>query len=300
MDEELAYLAGFFDGEGSISIIKTKNGHSLVLSVSQLNPVPLIRLQARFGGSVHRQPDRRGNRSMVVWTTAARRGLAALETLRPYLLVKADEAHVGIDFQANRDGWTDKTAELERRDRLHARLKELKQRSYDEVELPPTVKAPRMSSPRHLVRPEKMWAKPKAPKPPKKVRVKKAPVRSTGYDRSKKPSKEMLAEVYADIGLSLTAMNYGVSRQTIVTWLKAYDIPRQGRTAASEERRHRAVAASWRSTMTEEPKDPAASVEASNDREFEAEKAGPDLGAEAAVKASNDREFKEESREQSA
>ena len=237
---ELAYLAGFFDGEGSISIIKTKAGHSLVLSVSQLNPEPLMLLQKQFGGSLHRQPDRRGNRAMIVWATAARRALMALHQLRPFLRVKADEADLGIAFQGLRDDWTDKATEIDRREMLRLSLQELKRRTYDHIELPPTVRQPRMSSPRHLV--TKTWAK---PKPPKKHRVKvAAPIKGT-RPRGARPVENELAFAYTAMGLAATARHYGVSRQTILNWLNAYDIPKQGRTEASEARRREALRAIW-------------------------------------------------------
>jgi hypothetical protein len=292
---ELAYLAGFFDGEGSISIIKTKAGHSLVLSVSQLNPEPLVLFQRHFGGSLHRQPDRRGNRAMIVWTTAARRALLALVELRPLLLVKADEADLGIEFQGERDDWTDRVVEIARRDDLRMRIKAMKQRTYDHIELPPTVRQPRLSSPRHLV--TKTWAK---PKPPKRQRVKIAtPVRSThreGRPRAGEiihPSREDLVQVYANLGIVETARHYGVSRQSIYNWLDRYEIPRTGRTEASEARRVAALQGVWREPMGE-TKTEREAVKESNDRQYAEDKLPADAEAAAAVKKSNDRQYVEE------
>lgn len=61
----------------------------------------------------------------------------------------------------------------------------------------------------------------------------------------------IFAAIYTDHGLSETAREYGVSRQTILNWLDRYGIPRQGRTPASEARRKAAVAASWKSSSSE-------------------------------------------------
>jgi len=243
MDEQTAYLAGFFDGEGSIQITKTGNSHSLQVSISQLDPRPLIMCMEKWGGSIRRQPDKRGFRTLVIWIVAARKALRALEDMRPLLIVKAAQADLAIEFQSLRDSWVDKGAELARRDDLRARIKQLKQEIYDEIELPLGIRGPRQSSPRRL----EQKARPSKPKPPKKHRVKVAvPVRSTGYDRKKKPSREALVEAYADHGATEAARVFGVSRQTLYNWLDSYDIPRAGRTPESEVRRVQALRQAWK------------------------------------------------------
>jgi hypothetical protein len=247
MDTELAYLAGFFDGEGHVSVQRNAHGHALQVSVSQLDPAPLLVFQKRFGGSVHRQADRRGFRAMIVWTVVSRVALVALRELRPMLIVKASQVDAAIEFQSKKDDWTDKAAEIKRRDGIYQALRDLKQINYDHVDLPETVRVPRTTSPRRL---EKPASRPSKPKPPKAHRVKVAqPIKSTGYDQRKRPTDDadiaILRGIYADHGLAATAREYGVSRQTIVNWLGRYGIEKQGRTVASEKRRAAAVAASW-------------------------------------------------------
>lgn len=244
MDEELAYLAGFFDGEGCVSIsTRTHGGYGLMVSVSQLNPMPLLLLRSRFGGSISRSRDRRGFRTMVVWTAGARIAANAIREMRPLLAVKADEVDLALAFQDGLDSWTDKVAEIDRRARMAAELQRLKRRTYDHIEIPKVEHAIRQSSPRRL---ESHGTRPSKPKPPKKHRVKAAPVKSTGYDRGKKPSREVLERTYQEAGLTITAAAFGVSRQTVVNWLDKEGIPKAGRTPASEARRSAAVARSWR------------------------------------------------------
>jgi len=239
MDEELAYLAGFFDGEGSIAITRSNNRYTMKVEVTQLDPAPLIRFQSRFGGSLFRKPDRRGYRSMISWVVVAGGAEHMLNALRPYMSVKREQADVALEFRARiLNPNPDRTIELAERERLYQLCRDLKQANYDEIELPPPAPKEQNHKGKRLG-----WAK---PKPPKKTRVKVAvPVKSTGYDRRKRPSKEMLAEVYRDIGMTLTAQNYGVSRQTIYNWLDDYGIPRNGRTKASEQRRLDAVRQTW-------------------------------------------------------
>lgn len=246
MDTELAYLAGFFDGEGCVSIsTRGRGGYGLLVSISQLTPVPLLIARARFGGSISRTPDKRGYRAMVVWTVAARVAERALSEMRPFLIVKADEVDLALEFQRGLDIWTDKEEEQVRRARLASELQQMKRRSYDHIEIPPVERAQRQPSPRRL---ERSAARPSKPKPHKKVRVKVVqPIKSTGYKRHVFDDADIaiLRGIYTDYGLAATAYEYGVSRQTVVNWLDRYDIAKQGRTAESEKRRAAAVAASW-------------------------------------------------------
>lgn len=240
MDAPVAYLAGFFDGEGYVGIHKTGGRYALRVSVTQLDPRPPILFQQRYGGNIHRAPDKRGFRALIVWTLVAGRAAAMLEEIRPLLVVKADQVDAALEFQRRMSSpVTDRASEIVERERLYQLVRDLKQVNYDAVELP---------KPEPVVQDHKgkrlRWAKPKLPKA---VRAKVAePVRSTGYDRSKKPSATELAEAYEALGANDTARRYGVSRQTFYNWLDAYGIPRQGRTEASEARRKTASAKSWR------------------------------------------------------
>ncbi len=102
---ELAYLAGIFDGEGSIFIVKRAMGlrktrHSLVVALGMCNEYIPNLFKGYFGGSV--QPrvflDSKYQDSWQ-WKLYTREALNFLETLLPYLRVKKAEAELGIVFQ---------------------------------------------------------------------------------------------------------------------------------------------------------------------------------------------------------
>ena len=252
MDTELAYLAGFFDGEGCISIIHNSKTDALTLtvSISQVNPHPLFLVQRLLGGSLHRERDNRGFRTRVSWQTSSRMALAALEKMRPFLIVKADEADIAMAYQRRVMTWNgeDKEAEYAARMAMSREVAAIKQRAYEGVELPKTERRSYDHSGPRL----RMKVKP--PKA-KHVKVKVAvPVHSTGYDRKKHPvdaaDVAIFAAIYRDHGPTEAAREYGVSRQTIFNWLDRYGIERTGRTEASERRRKAASAASWRSECT--------------------------------------------------
>jgi hypothetical protein len=238
MDTELAYLAGLFDGEGYIGIHRSGPRFTLRVSVTQLDPRPLILFQRRFGGGLHRAPDKRGFRALIVWTITSGRAMWLLREMRPFLMVKDAQADVAIEFQERVFAPSaDRLEEIAERERLYQLCRDLKQRSYDHIELPSTPIITQDHKGKRL-----RWAK---PKPPKKVRVKTAkPIRSTGYQRGKKPVD--LANLYAQLGINELARGLGVSRQTVYNWLDAEGIPRQGRTPESEQRRVAALQRSWR------------------------------------------------------
>jgi len=252
MDTELAYLAGFFDGEGCISIIHNSKTDALTLtvSISQVNPHPLFLVQRLLGGSLHRERDNRGFRTRVSWQTSSRMALAALEKMRPFLIVKADEADIAMAYQRRVMTWNgeDKETEYAARMAMSRGVAAIKQRAYEDVELPKTERRSYDHSGPRL----RMKVKPPRAK---HIRVKvAAPVHSTGYDRRKRPVDAadigILRGIYEDHGLSEAAREYGVSRQTILNWLARYGIEKTGRTPESEARRKAAAAASWRPECT--------------------------------------------------
>lgn len=145
MDKQLAYLAGFLDGEGSIAIGLNKNPRGerrwyLRISCHQLDPRPLRLLADRFGGSVRRHGyQARRTRQIFEWAVNSRQAYRVLKEVRPYLIVKADEADVGIEFQevlmsrtlSRRVSLSEDEQGI--RHSLYEKLRMLKQRSYDET-----------------------------------------------------------------------------------------------------------------------------------------------------------------------
>jgi len=169
-------------------------------------------------------------------------GAEAIRQMRPYLTVKADEADVALEFHGlmKYDKLKLTAAEEAERERLYQKLRDLKHLDYsDQTTETLTPRRP-----------------PKKERPAPRVRIKKAPVLSTQREgrpslgESRMPTEDagigIFEAIYRDYGLSETAREYGVSRQTIINWLDHYDIPKAGRTPESEARRKAAAAASWK------------------------------------------------------
>lgn len=103
-ETELAYAAGIVDGEGCI-FIGNRGGnatpkYTLKVEVCSTTPVVLRWLRNRFGGNItnattpsdKQKPQQRWS----VSTAAAGKFLAAI---RPYMVIKAEQADLAIQFQ---------------------------------------------------------------------------------------------------------------------------------------------------------------------------------------------------------
>jgi len=108
---QLAYFAGFFDGEGCIliekPIYKRKNGkespnYTLVVKTDNTNEWILQRLRMCFGGSVylhHPVGEALNVRPIWVWVVRAKCAGKFLKAIVPYLILKKPEAEIAIAFQ---------------------------------------------------------------------------------------------------------------------------------------------------------------------------------------------------------
>ena len=100
---ELGYAAGLIDGEGCIMINKTgrykgRRYWGLQLAVSNKDVRALRWLQDRFGGRINR-PRKCG---VFVWWACANDAEPCLMAVRPFLIIKRDQADLGIAFQIQR------------------------------------------------------------------------------------------------------------------------------------------------------------------------------------------------------
>jgi hypothetical protein len=108
-ETELAWLAGFVDGEGCVRIARDKNkaGRStpytyyLSVQISQKDPTVLRRIKETWGGTMWcKNPERNGG----VWNyhIKARKAQALLEAILPHLVLKREQAEMALAFQERR------------------------------------------------------------------------------------------------------------------------------------------------------------------------------------------------------
>ncbi len=102
---DLAYMAGIFDGEGSLSITKSKRlkcwnaSYNVRASVQMCNAYIPNLFRMAFGGAICYQPPNGTHRATWRWHLETRNIIAFLEALLPYLHLKRDEAELAIQFQ---------------------------------------------------------------------------------------------------------------------------------------------------------------------------------------------------------
>ena len=138
--EELAYLAGFFDGEGSIGVYESmvKNRPSattrslvqaLRIGVAGTHRESIARLQRRWGGTM--VPENRrtllpNHKLTWYWTVTGSRAKTVLEQLLPYLSVKREQAALALMTPISRTGYHSTDDERETRHRISQQLKQMK------------------------------------------------------------------------------------------------------------------------------------------------------------------------------
>jgi len=112
-----------------------------MITAAQINPEPLLAFHRRFGGYVERKRDARGFRSTHQWRLSARQAVPALVALRPYLVVKASEADLAIQFQSSQQSVVAKTPEevlrvLTERESMYQMMRQMKKQAFETVILP--------------------------------------------------------------------------------------------------------------------------------------------------------------------
>ena len=104
-DAEISYGAGLFDGEGCVDVHDATGG---VMRVTLGNTDKRLCdwMAQHFGGSVcciRKQADNR--KAMYAWTLYSEKAARFLETVRPFLITKAERADLAIEYQSLRKPW---------------------------------------------------------------------------------------------------------------------------------------------------------------------------------------------------
>jgi hypothetical protein len=106
-----SYIAGFFDGEGSITIHENskpsprgKNpNHTLQVSIGNTDPRVLRKIHAQFGGGLtHRKLVSPKHRPVTQWFVRAAQALPFLLAIRPFIYMKGEQIDIAIRFQQSK------------------------------------------------------------------------------------------------------------------------------------------------------------------------------------------------------
>jgi hypothetical protein len=101
-EADVIYMAGFFDGEGCITVNKNVTSHcrvaryQLKIQVSQKAREPLECFVDMWDGAIHPQLD------IFCWHAGSLAAKKALEDMLPYLRGKKEQAIAAIEFQSTK------------------------------------------------------------------------------------------------------------------------------------------------------------------------------------------------------
>ena len=153
----LEYLAGFFDGEGSISIglnspkntPRSKNpNHTLHVGAGNTNPMIIKYLYDKYGGSFFTRDAKGNQRKVWQWGISSRRAEKFLQELQPFLRMKQPQANLALAFMEHKIGKKGPTqvsaAEIEIREKYRHELitlngRALRQKAQNGTQIQPMV-----------------------------------------------------------------------------------------------------------------------------------------------------------------
>jgi hypothetical protein len=132
---QLAWAAGFIDGDGFITIqnrnqtVKDKvyKGHYLRIGACQANKLPLEELQRLFGGKIiikNSGPNKEGynRKTQFLWCLSTAQAAEVIEQLLPYLIHKKEVALLGLEFQATMSNFRVTPSVWDRREELKSKI----------------------------------------------------------------------------------------------------------------------------------------------------------------------------------
>jgi len=115
-EQEVAYIAGIVDGEGSINA-RIRSGNDVStwyprVEIDMADPQPLQLLNRIFGGGVRRLDKPSNHKTMFRWRLHGARMETFLRAIEPYLLVKKDKANLALSYIACGRGKSARKREL--------------------------------------------------------------------------------------------------------------------------------------------------------------------------------------------
>ena len=147
--EEISYMAGVVDGEGCIGISKMKGNYNkaqrivnpryvLTLVVTNTSTKLMEWLTEKFYGRIHpRKCNNPNTKQGYNWMQDHGKALHTLRMIKPYLIIKREQAEVGIELiekwvtTIGGQGALTPPDEVSRRESLYQRMKILNHRGSD-------------------------------------------------------------------------------------------------------------------------------------------------------------------------
>lgn len=97
---KIAYIAGFFDGEGCIRIKEANKGENSFYIIAHLTNSyrpTLDQVQELFGGAIRKQ-EKTPNKTIYNWCASSSEAMDFLKVIHPFLREKQKQAELAIVF----------------------------------------------------------------------------------------------------------------------------------------------------------------------------------------------------------
>jgi len=130
-DFEIGYIAGLVDGEGCIGIHKHTDNrgksrlHYLYVVVSNNNPKCLEFLKKNFNGWIIKRRQKENWNINYKWGLRSARARQLLEIIYPHLILKKEQALLGIEFDNNKIRYKLSDEEWNKRESYYLRMRQL-------------------------------------------------------------------------------------------------------------------------------------------------------------------------------
>ena len=93
-----SYIAGFFDGDGSLIIKQTKNYMIVTVEISQCHPIILLYLQKQYGGSIHEKMENGKKRNQFKWNLNGIYTEVFLNDIKDHIIVDSRKVDLALEF----------------------------------------------------------------------------------------------------------------------------------------------------------------------------------------------------------
>lgn len=97
------YMAGFFDGEGSVyacwrRLGKSTRSPTLTVCISNTDKIVLDLHQEQFGGSIYKRKARGNRQDCWQWVLSAKMAVPFLESIQPYVVIKSGVVNAALEY----------------------------------------------------------------------------------------------------------------------------------------------------------------------------------------------------------
>ncbi len=144
LNVNIAWVAGFFDGEGCVSITRRQRSanfveHFMAVQIAQKDPRPIRLIHDEFGGCL--TIARRGKSSFFYLRFHGKTAERFLKAIEPYVICKDKEVHLGLELRGliGMPGKRSTKEKWEAKEHIYQRFRELRKKQKDGVALPKRV-----------------------------------------------------------------------------------------------------------------------------------------------------------------